>query len=404
MSFAPVHWQRIPANECRERHERHCQWVTRQSDLLSLELPWRELQGDCANPTPFATWEWATGWQRHVLVSPETSSPEPSGESSAPKWAVAVLWEQGRLIGLVPLHACKARTGPAALFTMIRPFGSQGRHVESLTEGPIALFRRGCEQAALRGLLQGMLEAPWPGRLRLASLNIHADSFEPGTSARRRTRWLWAASGRGFGATVFRRGIPGSESQVVCLPDTWEAYRARLSKSMRDNLSYYPRKLEKRGCRWQVRELTAPADIAAEVGTLVDFHRRRAACTRGPRHTDHLPFPAHRAFLEDALPALAQRRLARMYVADIDGKPAAVLPVLEQGSVATFYYSGYDPDKHEYSPLLLATAAGLRSAIERGIAFADFMPDPANWKSRWGTRPAKPVLRVHHVNLRVIGS
>lgn len=343
-----------------------------------MEAPSRRLFSQCSYPSVFASWDWASHWWRHFGVQEARGGPI----------VVAAYDRQERIIGLAAFYEAPARLrwlGERRL----EPFGVL-RPVDLLSEEPVFLSRTGHESAAMEAICRHLRERPPRLRWNHFTLNVLRPLCDP-----------LGNDGCAFGGRP--RAVDDLWLQTVCdcgaylsaLTDSWDEYRRRLSRSMRDNLAYYPRKLTKAGHRWSVRLVRRPDQIRAWLPVLFSQHADRAHSGRGRRHVDHIPDEKHRRFLLECLPALAASGMAFLAVLEVDGRPVASQTFLEAGGILTFCNSGFDPDWYDFSPLTIVAAEVIRDAIGRRVSTLNFLPWDAPWKTRWGARQG--MLREHRV-------
>ena len=349
--------------------------------LLALQADWEDLFDDLTSPTPFASWEWTFFWRRHLSQE---------ALSGRPQRALRVLCVRdgaGCLIAIAPCHGW----GPGAPrfgSRELRQIGDAGRDGEGMTDEPALLLRRGRESEAVQVLLTYLTadthERPDYFKLRLQSPQPLLPCGPEFWRHWARRSWITAKRTDG--------------SETVILPADWPAFRHSLSRSMRDNLSYYPRRLARHGHSYAVELVRDPAQVCAAIGLLTDLHNRRAQSRRGCGHLSHIPTEAHEQFLRMCLPSLAAQRRAFIGLLRIDGKVAAAQAFLEVGNTLTFYYSGHDDSWYDYSPLTILSAHVLQDAIARGVSEANFLPGPAPWKARWGASSKTSIEEVTALN------
>ncbi len=344
-----------------------CREITTDQELAELQEVWTTLLSRCSYPTAFCSWEWAWDWWRHF------------GKDTTPGFRLLVALAQrpdGQIIGLAPfffpVDAGLLRLRP------LRPLAARSHcAVDDLTEEPMLLLHRDHTQEALRSICRALLE--WKGR-RDWDL-IHLRWMRPASDPNLLFHWRTLARRFPFLLTRLRQHV----GQTRALPGAWPEFRSSLHKSMRDNVAYYPRLLTREGHDWQVRLARSPEEIAEAVPILIDLHHRRARSERGPQHTNHLPLPAQQQFLRDVLTRLAGQSMAAIALLEVEGVPVAAQSVLECEGVLSFYYSGYDPLWHRYSPITVIHIALIQDAIARGLRGLDYLPVVEPWKTRWGT-------------------
>lgn len=347
-----------------------CHEIITEKDFLSLRESWNALLAQCSYPTPFCRWEWAWEWWHSFA------------KNTAPGFRLLIVQAyqaDGVLIGLAPFYFPSEAAGPLHL-RPLRPLGTRIHClVDDLTEEPLLLLHHDFAEEALQGLLAGLMH--WPGRAAwdLIHLRQMRRLADPKLYA------LWRKTPARFPFVLTR--AKEREGQTRSLPSNWPEFRRSLSRSMRDNIPYYPRLLTREGHDWSVRIARTPPEVAEAARLVVALHGARAQSKRGPTHFDHMPTAVHHQFFVDILTLFCQNEMAAVAVLEVAGVPIAAQSVLEFDGRLTFYYSGFDPHWYRYSPITVLHIALLQDAIERGLTSVDYLPEAEPWKTRWGTQP-----------------
>lgn len=345
-----------------------CREITTDDEFLALCGPWNALLNRCDYPTPFCSWAWAWEWWQKF------------GGAAAPGYRllVAQVYDTaGRLVGLAPFFFPGDGAGPLRL-RPLRPLATRIHClVDDLTEEPLILLDADAPEAVFAALCQALLA--WPGRADWDL--IHLRLLRRAGTSEIGPQWRRLPGAFPFVLTRRRRRL----GQTRCLPPAWPALRRSLSKSMRDNTSYYPRLLTREGHEWSVTICRDPEAVSRAVRLLIRLHECRAQSGHGPAHTNHLPGAAQQAFLHDILTRLAGAGMAAVALLEVDREVVAAQSVLECAGRLTFYYSGFDPRWHRYSPVTLLHTALIQDAQARGLTALDYLPEAEPWKTRWGT-------------------
>lgn len=346
----------------------YCRVSETEEQLFALEPAWNELFSSCSLASPFTAWDWAREWWVSIGSRPRQGAPR-----SIPL-VLSVYSEKDELIGILPFHY-PANLGPTLNPCPLRPFGALGYQEDGMTEQPIMLLRRHWElrglEAAIHCLTRLQQERGWD----FLQLQLQ-----------HKKGLLMALMSRSIGLRKRLQTCREYPVPELVLPDDWEALLSRLSKSMRDNLKYYPRLLARHGKSWRVWTASEPEEVDRMTDALVDLHRSRAQSTRGVQHRDHIPTQTHYCFLKRNLVYLAEREEASISVLEIDGRIAAAQSILIAGEAVLLYYSGFDPQWYDYSPLTILHAEIIKQAIATGMSRINFLSSEHPWKMRWGAR------------------
>jgi CelD/BcsL family acetyltransferase involved in cellulose biosynthesis len=357
-----------------------CTSLTMGDALRELETVWRDLSAHIAHSSPFLSWDFSYEWWRHFVRNAV-------GSATGYFEIVVGTDPQGRVVAIAPFFAERSM-GKERFGITLQPFG-RSHTLRSMTDEPVALYRAGCEAAA-----ESAVKAYVASRFGSATWDI---------AVVRGPRAIAEGGGRSFslgdaaGMVQSSRAVEGTMS-VTLAP--WGRFKDRLSKSMRDNLSYYPRKLSREVGDWRLVTARTPDEIAHAVESLIALHRLRSRSSRGVPHADHIAGNAEAAFLRAWMQRMAACRQASIVMLEIRGAIVAAQAFLEAPGCVSVYYSGYDERWYEYSPLTIITAEMIKNAAERGLGRMDFPPAVTPWKSRWGTEQPRIVTETSFYSLR----
>jgi CelD/BcsL family acetyltransferase involved in cellulose biosynthesis len=271
--------------------------------------------------------------------------------------------------------------------------GDDGRDGEGMTDEPTLLLDANQESTAIHELILAIRR--WPKKFAWDSakvrLGIQCSWADVDYAVPVPNNALWRVSVE-------------EASQIVDLPPSWDCYRKSLTRSMKDNLSYYPRRLTKHGHEFRTLLLRDEDSVRQHVDVLIDMHHKRAESDRGRPHGTHIPTQRHADFLRHCLPMLARQSMLTLALLEVDGDIAAAQAMLESESRSTgvrqlvMYYSGYSAQWHDYSPVTIMASVAIRDAISRGLTHINFLPGEAIWKSRWGATERGTIANIRGLN------
>jgi CelD/BcsL family acetyltransferase involved in cellulose biosynthesis len=247
-------------------------------------------------------------------------------------------------------------------------------------------------------LLAGRALAIFNGYLRTQARESHWDLAVSNTSATVETLKAPPALRRQGSLIEVDRRLNGPVS--ADLPASWEQYRSSLSKSMRDNIAYYPRRLRREVGPFSVQIARCPADVAVATRHLIHLHQRRSEGALPTAHRTHLPGPRHVSFMTEVMERFAHAGMATVVTLSVGAQPVAAHAFLEAGNATWTYYSGFEPAWSKYSPLTILTAVYLEDAINHGLRQLHFSPGQTPWKARWGARMRQPIQETSIYSLR----
>jgi CelD/BcsL family acetyltransferase involved in cellulose biosynthesis len=294
-----------------------------------LTQPWNDLTADSPGATPFQSVEWQATWWRHY------------GRMREP--LVVKVMEGGDLVGLMPFVRGQG------LWRTLRPMGigpSDYLH-------PLA--RPGYGEVVAQAIGSAVCDMK-----NVDLVDLHQI---------RETQCL------ATGSNV--EPIVQATCLVLDLPDSYDAYLATLSKSLR----YDVRKLDKSMFttgRAKI-ETFGPGQTDRGLDILLELHRARWRKRRLPGAFLGRSVGFHRDWVRQA----ADAGMLWLSALHVDGEPIGAIYAMTMGPSVFYYQAGFDPAKGAVSPGTLLVASSIRRAIDEGKRHFDFMRGDEPYKRRW---------------------
>jgi CelD/BcsL family acetyltransferase involved in cellulose biosynthesis len=306
--------------------------------LEALKPDWDRLLGEMDVPSPFMSWDWSRAWweqfgRRHQI-------------------RIGVLHESGRVVGIVPMYL--RRYGP---IRVVVPFGWPDRLTE-LIEPIIPSTERHRAQPVVND---------WLLKDHRVGLAMGVDStaiecFED-RSLRDNVYFEWRQ-----------------------LPDSWDDLLEGLGRSMRGNIRYYPRLLQRSGHNVSFRVASDLAGVRAALPTLFALHAARANAPGLETHRDRFAQLARRSFMHRIATMLAPRGEMKIGILQVDGSDVAAHLWFERGGTIFMHYSGFIPEWARFSVAMITTSEIIRLAVERRMTRVEFLRGSKQFKTRWNTQ------------------
>ncbi len=307
--------------------------ISVEYDLNALREVWTPLADACGNP--FLTWEWAATWWRH--------------------------------------------------------FG-KGRELRLL------VFRD--PGGAVAGLVPLYFDSRWPLRVLRFVGHFPADELGPVCAPERRLEIAYALA-RHLGENrdwdlVLAERLPeiaglceplrGHRLRSETMPDLrleaadWDGFLASRSSNFRGQVRNYERRLL-RDNALTYRLCDDPARLDEDMETLFDLHRRgwRARGLKGAFQDSLTGF--HHDFARQAL----ERGWLRLWIAELDGAPAAAWYGFRFGGADAYYQGGRDPERERESIGFVLMAHTVRDAVESGIGTYRLLLGAEEYKKRFSS-------------------
>ena len=179
----------------------------------------------------------------------------------------------------------------------------------------------------------------------------------------------------GWAEPLGARVVERMSSPVIELTGgTWDDFLASRSSNFRQQLRSSERRLESRGLSFRL----ATADTVAEdFETLVELHTAR--WPGSPWFADAVGF--HRDFVSVAL----ARGWLRLWILELDGRPAAAWLGYRFAGVESYYQAGRDPELQRERVGLVLLAHTIREAIQDGMSEYRLLRGDESFKYRFAT-------------------
>ncbi len=290
-------------------------------NLAALESDWRPLAEKSRNV--FGTWEWADTWWRHY------------GEGGELRATVV----PGKVV--LPLYV--GRSGP---FRVLRFIGHG--HADEL--GPVSAPQdRGAAEAAMREALD-----------RDGHHLFLGEDMSPG-----------------WGASLDAKVVERTSSPVLALPEKgWDEFLAARSSNFRQQMRKCERRLS-RDHELRMRLADDPNRLPADLDTLFALHRARWPGSGW--------FADAEAFHRDFAAVALERGWLRLWILDLDGRPAAAWYGFRFGGIDSYYQGGRDPTLTRERLGLMTIIHTVREAIGDGCEEYRFLRGDESFKYRFAT-------------------
>jgi CelD/BcsL family acetyltransferase involved in cellulose biosynthesis len=296
------------------------------SSLEALDDEWGVLARASGNV--FSTWEWASAWWRH------------EGRERSPL-IFTCRAADNTLAAVLPLYLWSARPLRVARFIGHGPADQLGPVCAPDTQGVAAeALQSVCEEARLHVLLAELL----PG-------------------------------GAGWDVAFDAAPLRVESSPSLSLANGWDAYLAARSANFRQQIRRRERKL-RRDHEVRFRLAADTSRLQADLDVLFSLHVARWG-TASSAFVRWEPF--HRDFA-----ALALRRgWLRLWILELDDRPAAAWYGFRFAGIESYYQAGRDPERSDESVGFVLLAHTIREAAADGMNEYRFLRGAEGFKRRF---------------------
>ncbi len=179
---------------------------------------------------------------------------------------------------------------------------------------------------------------------------------------------------RGFKVAV----SPWQSSPRLMLPPDWRTLLESVSRNLRSQVGRYRKRLEREG-RLVFRTATG-SELERDLNL---FFSLEASGWKGANGTAILQDHRAMQLFTDFASSCAAMGWLRLHLLELDGTPIAADYTCVLGDGAFLMKTTYDERHAHLSPGLVLRAEALRSAVQEGLHFYDFLGGPDRYKVRW---------------------
>ncbi len=189
------------------------------------------------------------------------------------------------------------------------------------------------------------------------------------------THLVGIARDRGYEASCMAENV----SLELDLPPTWEEYLGMLNQKQRHELRRKLRRMQEAG-EVNYRIIEDLVDIPEAIDIFLKHFRESRA-----EKAEFMTFQRE-SFFRSLAEAMAQTRLLRLGILELDGLPIAEVMCFDYNNRVYLYNSGYNPQYSSLSVGLVSKILSIKDSIARGRRKFDFLKGAEDYKYRLGGR------------------
>lgn len=321
--------------------------------IAALRPCYDHLQRVTGNTLPFALYEWHLAWCHHFL-------------NRTPRVRDELLFYVLRdsadaCVAIVPLIITRRRVGPLKI-VCINMLGAD----PAMTEIRAPLIDPDYEYLTARVV-----------RDQLAKVGDWD--------------WIyWTGISDAFGEALAVHGSllwqPVLSDFVLDLAPTWEEFRHRLKRNIRESLRHCYNSLKRDNHSFELQVIESLPELPRGLDRFFELHALRARLKTRAMHPDRFTTQVSRDFLYEVCERLSWRRAVRLFQLKIGSQIVATRIGLVAGDGLYLYYSGFDPAWSRYSVMTTTVAEAIKYAIAQGLKTVNLSPTEEISKTRWSPR------------------
>jgi CelD/BcsL family acetyltransferase involved in cellulose biosynthesis len=327
--------------------------VTTVDGIAALRPCYERLQGVTGNTLPFALHEWHLAWCHHFLNRTPRIHDEP---------LFYVLHDSaGACVAIVPLILTRRQVGPLKIVS-INLLGAD----PAMTEIRAPLIDPDYEYLTARAV-----------RDHLAKIGDWD--------------WIyWSGISDAFGEALAVDGRllwqPALPDYVLDLAPTWEEFRRRLKRNIRESLRHCYNSLKRDNHSFELQVIENLPELRRGLDRFLELHALRAGLKTTSMHPDWFATQVTRDFLYEVCERLSRRGAVRLFQLKVGSQIAAMRIGFVAGDSLYLYYSGFDPAWSRYSIMTTTVAEAIKYAIAQGLKTVNLSPNKEISKTRWSPR------------------
>jgi CelD/BcsL family acetyltransferase involved in cellulose biosynthesis len=328
--------------------------ATTLDEIAALRPCYDALLAVTGNTLPFALHEWHLAWCRHFLNCNPAICDEPL--------FCVLRTASGLCVAIVPLVVSRRRVGPLAIVS-VSLLGAD----PAITEVRTPIIHPGYEALTARAVQR-----------HLATIG-HWD-------------WIhWSGISHAFAAALQAGGRlqwqPVLSDFVLDMAPTWEEYRLRLKRNIRESLRHCYNSLKRDHHRYELQVISEPAELARGLDRFLQLHILRANLkTTTEVHPNRFASEVSRKFLYEVCERLSRRGAVRLFQLKVGSQIVAMRIGFVVRDSLYLYYSGFDPAWSRYSVMTTTLAEAIKYAISQGLRTVNLSPTKDVSKMRWSPR------------------
>ncbi|MGD0114738.1 MAG: GNAT family N-acetyltransferase [Dehalococcoidia bacterium] len=318
-------------------------------DLEALKDEWRELESRCAGLTPFSTWEWCDAVARYRL--------------DGRPFSVFALRDQGEMLGVAPFAA--THFAGLRLYRLLS--SAAGRYsIADYQDLPIAEDRRDEVIAALSGVLA--LDRGWDV--------LHLQELP--ASSKTAADLMSAAARRGWPVIL----QSGSDVHMLNISGDWAAYKASLSRSVRNDTGRQARKLFSE-CEASFANVGDDQTVARQaMEQLFELHTRRWQAMGQP---GIFRSQNRRDFHLEVARRFAERGMLALSLLQARDETIAIKYGFQSNGTVYYYTTGFSPDEQwkRFRLGMILDFQVMEDAFAHGLHCIDLMRGESHYKDHY---------------------
>jgi CelD/BcsL family acetyltransferase involved in cellulose biosynthesis len=269
-----------------------------------------------------------------------------------------------RIVGIVPLFKTTIGLPKFPIFRYLKLLGADG----NLTEWRSVICREEDRKAMQALWIKEAL------KFRFGFCLFHFRGFT--------AEELETAEFEKIGFT--RKLTPCNENFVLTLTDSWESFKTKLKRNIKESLRHCYNSLKHADLKLSMNVIDDADVLRSKLALFYHWHTIRANNKDTVTHPDYFSKELHRDFIESLAKGMCPQGQMKLFELRLNDQPVAYRLGFVTGDSLYFYFSGYDPAYSKFSVMTTLVAEMIKWAIDQKLKFANLSFGRDNSKIRWG--------------------
>lgn len=275
----------------------------------------------------------------------------------------------GRLFGVVPLFKTTIGLPGIPLFRYLRLLGAD----RNLTEWRSVICRPEDRETLQALWLKEAMKSEFGFKFSQLRGFTHEEVKAAQLESRRHVKIL----------------TPPSENFVLALPDSWDSFKSRLKRNIKESLRHCYNSLKHANLTPSLTVIDGAKDLRAKLAQFYHWHMLRARNTNTVAHPDYFKDVKHRQFLENLADGFCPNGAMKLFELKLNDQTVAYRLGFVNGGTLYFYFSAFDPEFSRFSTMTTLVAEAIKWAIQEKLAFVNLSFGRDVSKTRWGPSEVK---------------
>ncbi|MDB4989416.1 MAG: hypothetical protein JWN04_4594 [Myxococcaceae bacterium] len=180
------------------------------------------------------------------------------------------------------------------------------------------------------------------------------------------------------------RWVHDTPSYVLTMAPTWEEFRGKLSRNIKESLRKCYNAPKRDGVELEHNVVRGPSEVPEAIEDFFRLHEARSQRDDTVRHGNVFGGQMRRDFLLDVCQRFAERDRLRIFQTKIKGAVVATRIGFCCHDSLYLYYSGFDSEYARYSVMTTTVAEALQFATREGFKTVNLSTGNDISKLRWG--------------------